>query len=106
MTKAAILRQQLKEYLRGFPDATSEEIAAVREWVKDGNSPYENGDGVCGDNCYPLDFINTMRFWDGMYQEWLEDPEGFTERYLSSNEDNTTTVFGDPNSPDALPFSF
>ena len=77
MTKAAILRQQLREYLRGFSDATSEEIAAVREWVKEGNSPYENGDGVYDDNCHPMDFINTMRFWDGMYQEWLEDPEGF-----------------------------
>lgn len=77
MTKAAILRQQLREYLRGFSDATSEEIAAVRDWVKEGNSPYENGDYVCDEKGHPLDFINTMRFWDGLRQEWLEDPEAF-----------------------------
>ena len=104
MTKAAILRQQLREYLRGFSDATSEEIAAVREWVKEGNSPYENGDGVFGENGWPLDFISTMRFWDDMAKQYQEDPDSFTKRYLSSNTDNTTTVFGDPHKPDDLPF--
>ena len=52
-----------------------------------------------------MDFINTLRFWDGMYQEWLEDPESFTERYLSSNNaaDNTPTDFQEPRD-DNLPF--
>ena len=69
--------REMWAYLKRFPDATAWEISALRDWVKDGNSPYENGDGVCDDNCHPLDFINTIRFWDGMRQEWLEDPEAF-----------------------------
>ena len=75
----------MRKYLRQFPDATAEEIAALRQWVKDGNSPYENGDGIYDDSCHTMDFINTLRFWDSMYQEWLENPECFAERYLSSN---------------------
>ena len=67
----------MRKYLKQFPDATAEEIAALRQWVKDGNSPYENGDGVYDDSCHTMDFINTLRFWDGMYQEWMEAPEGF-----------------------------
>lgn len=104
MTKAAALKQQMKQYLKSFPDATPEEIVELRNWVKAGNSPYENGDGVCGENGWPLDFISTMRFWDDMAQQYQEDPVCFTERYLSSNADNTTTVFGDPHSPNDLPF--
>ena len=71
------VRHEAREFLKRYPDATPDEIAALYEWMRDGNSPYENGDGVCDDNCYPMDFIGTMRFWDSMYQEWLEDPEGF-----------------------------
>ena len=50
-------------------------------------------------------FLNTLRFWDGMYQEWLEDPESFAERYLPSNNaaDNTPTDFQEPRD-DSLPF--
>ena len=81
-------------YLKHFPDATAEEISELRKWVKDGNSPYENGDDVCDDRCHPMDFINTMRFWDGMRQEWLEDTEGFTKRYLSSYENAATDAEG------------
>ena len=64
-------------YLKRFPDATAWEISALRDWVKEGNSPYENGDYVWDEKGHPLDFINTMRFWDGLRQEWLEDPEAF-----------------------------
>ena len=90
--------REMRKYLKQFPDATAEEIAALRQWVKDGNSPDENGDGVYDDSCHTMDFINTLRFWDGMYQEWLEDPESFAERYLSSNyaADNTLNDFQEP----------
>lgn len=79
-------------YLKRFPDATAEEIAALRQWVKDGNSPYENGDGVYDDSCHTMDFINALRFWDNMYQVWLEAPEGFTERRLSFQDENPTDI--------------
>ena len=40
-----------------------------------------------------------------MYQEWLEDPKSFAERYLSSNNaaDNTSTDFQESRD-DNLPF--
>ena len=89
-------------YLKHFPDATAEEIAALRQWVKGGNNPYENGNGVYNDSCRLMDFINALRFWDDMYQEWLEDPEGFTERRLSFQDENPTD-FKKPKD-DSLPF--
>ena len=95
----------MRAYLKQFPDATAEEIAALRRWVRQGNSPYENGDGVCDDSCHTMDFISTMRFWDGMYQEWLDDPEGFAEHYLSTDDttDNGMTDFSDTDA-DTLSF--
>ena len=97
--------REMRKYLKQFPYATPEEIAALRQWVNEGNSPYENGDGVYDDSCHTMDFINTLRFWDDMYRESLEDPEGFAERYLSSNNaaDNTPTDFQEPRD-DNLPF--
>ena len=81
---------EMWEYLNRFPDATAEEIAALRQWVKDGNSPYENGDGVCGEAGYEMDYISAMRFWQDAYQEYLKDPEVFTEHWLSSCDENPT----------------
>ena len=97
--------REMRKYLKQFPDATAEEIAALRQWVKDGNSPYENGDGVYDDSCHTMDFINALRFWDGMYQEWLEDSESFAERYLSSGDEtnNNPTDFEESYGDD-LPF--
>ena len=67
--------REMWAYLKHFPDATAEEIAALRQWVKGGNSPYENGNGVYDDSYHTMDFISALRFWDDMYQEWLEDPK-------------------------------
>ena len=62
----AILVEQLNEYELGFKDMSKEERKLLHEWVKNGNSPYENGDYVCDDNCQPMDFVNTLRFWEDM----------------------------------------
>ncbi len=55
---------ELKEYLKRFPNADPLEIAELNNWVQQGHSPYENGDGLCRDDGSPLDFISAMRFWD------------------------------------------
>ena len=101
--KRRLAHKEMWAYLKSFPDATAEEISTLREWVKDGNSPYENGDNVCDDFCHPMDFINTMRFWNDVYQKWLEDPEGFKEQNLSSNDDSATSDLENPHEED-LPF--
>lgn len=62
----AILIEQLNEYELSFKDMSKEERKILHEWVKNGNSPYENGDYVCDDNCQPMDFVNTLRFWEDM----------------------------------------
>ena len=76
-------------YLKQFPDATAEETTTLRQWMRDGNSPYENGGGVYDDSCHTMDFINDLRFWDDMYQEWMEELEGFTECRLSFQDENS-----------------
>lgn len=80
------VHRDAKEYLKKYPDATPDEILGLYEWMKAGNSPFENGDGVCDDSCHPMDFIATMRFWDKMYQEWQFDPDGFLQRYANPEE--------------------
>ncbi|MCR4998029.1 MAG: hypothetical protein K6A61_12125 [Butyrivibrio sp.] len=73
----AILVEQLNEYEHSFKDMSKEERKLLHEWVKNGNSPYENGDYVCDDNCQPMDFVNTLRFWEDMreYSDSLSEEE-------------------------------
>ena len=66
-----ILSKQLKEYEQSFPDMTHEESHLLHMWVRKVNSPYENGDYVCDDNCKPMDFVSTLRFWGEMQERKL-----------------------------------
>ncbi len=63
-----ILLKQLKEYELSFSDMTHEERHLLHMWVRKGNSPYENGDYVYDDGGYPMDFVNTLRFWADMQE--------------------------------------
>ena len=86
-----ILSKQLKEYEQSFPDMTHEESHLLHMWVRKGNSPYENGDYVCDDNCRPMDFVSTLRFCEEMqeYYNSLSEEEKleFTEDGTLSYED-------------------
>lgn len=68
---------EMRAYLKGFPDATSEERKDLREWVKSGHSPYDNGDYVATESGGPMDFIHARRFLEDEYQEYLKDPDGY-----------------------------
>ena len=61
---SAKAQDEMKEYLKRFPDADPLEIAELKNWVQQGHSPYENGDGLSRDDGSLLDFISAMRFWD------------------------------------------
>lgn len=63
-----ILTAQLKEYELKFKDMTKSERHLLHMWVRKGNSPYENGDYVCDDNCQPMDFVSTLRFWEDIQE--------------------------------------
>ena len=68
---------EMRAYLKDFPDATPEERQELREWVKSGHSPYENGDYIATESGWSMDFIHARRFLEEMYQEYLKDPEGY-----------------------------
>ena len=70
-------QRDMQSYLKRFPDATPDEKAALRSWVRAGNSPYENDSYVVTESGGPMDFISAQRFLEEEYQEYLKDPEGF-----------------------------
>ncbi len=54
------LEQEYKEYIKVTP-MTKKEQRAVREWVKDGNSVYENYAGGWYDGGVPIEFLTVWR---------------------------------------------
>ena len=96
-------QREMQSYLKRFPDATPDEKAALRSWVRAGNSPYENDSYVVTESGEPMDFISAQRFLVEEYQEYLKDPEGFRGRPNS----DVATFSGPSYAPDTgeeLPF--
>lgn len=77
-----LLLEQLKEYEAMTP-MNKEERKALHNWVANGRSPYDNGDYICGDGGFPLDFISALRA-EKELQDWfdgLSEEEKETERH-------------------------
>lgn len=55
-----LLTTQLEEYIKITP-MTKKELRAVREWVKDGHSVYENMSGAFYDGQVPVEFLEEWR---------------------------------------------
>jgi len=55
-----LLTTQLKEYIKTTP-MTKKELRAVREWVKNGHSVYENMSGAFYDGQVPVEFLTEWR---------------------------------------------
>lgn len=55
-----LLETQYKEYIKRTP-MTKKEQRALREWVKDGNSVYENPSGAWSDGQIPVEFLTVYR---------------------------------------------
>ncbi len=72
-------RAEMRQYLRCFPDATQEEIQDLREWVKSGNSPYDNGDYIATESGESMDFINARRFFEELCQNYMVAPNSVSE---------------------------
>lgn len=70
--KKTVTALELKRYLSNYPDATPKEIVSLKEWVKQGKSPYENGCHLSRENGCPMDFIEAERFERDRYQMFLE----------------------------------
>lgn len=56
----AFLEKEYKEYVKKTP-LTPDERKALREWVKDGNSVYENSSNAWYDGQVPVEFIEVYR---------------------------------------------
>jgi len=54
------LEAQYKEYIRNTT-MTNKEQRVLREWVKDGNSVYENASGAWYDGQVPVEFLTVYR---------------------------------------------
>ena len=57
-------KEYLAELLQQYEERTpmnSEERAELRQWVMDGNSPYDNGWNLCDEDGCPLDFVSAIR---------------------------------------------
>lgn len=57
-------KEYLIELLRQYEEKTpmnSEERAELRQWVMEGNSPYDNGWYLCDEDGCPLDYVSAMR---------------------------------------------
>ena len=93
-------RREMRQYLKLFPDATSEEKRDLSRWVRSGHSPYENGDYISTESGGPMDFINARRFLEDKYLEYLKDSGGFRD----SPDDPTEFAFDDSDPDVDLPF--
>ena len=56
-----LLTEQLRQYEKEMR-MNSDERKALHKWVASGRSPYDNGDYICTDGGYPLDFVSALRF--------------------------------------------
>ena len=96
-------QRDMRSYLKRFPEATPEEKEALRNWVRAGNSPYENDSYVATESGGPMDFISARRFLEDEYQEYLKDPEGYR-----GHPDPDRSLSGvpsyDPETGELLPF--
>lgn len=108
------LLEQLKEYEANTP-MNKEERKALHDWVANGRSPYDNGDYICGDNGFPLDFISALRaekelrdWFDSLSEEEKEaERMGYIYQYSPETDDVyfDTTVFPLPDVDECdLPF--
>lgn len=58
--KRKLLEEQYKDYIKHTPMSKKEQ-RAVREWVKDGHSVYENNSGGWYDGGIPVEFLTVWR---------------------------------------------
>ena len=82
----------LKRYLERYPDATPDEIAGLKDWIKQGNSPSFNGYYLSRENGSPMDFIEAERFERDLYQMFLENPSAFANKSVSADSSPDTSL--------------
>lgn len=80
-----ILTEQLKKYEKEMA-MTSDERKELHKWVARGNSPYDNGDYIYGENGWPMDFVSALRFVDEQLKWFASLSKEEQEALLHNNE--------------------
>jgi len=65
-----VLAAQLKQYEKETA-MTSDERRELYIWVASGHSPYDNGDHICNEKGWPMDFVHALRF-EKEQMEWYQ----------------------------------
>ena len=84
--------EDMRTCLAMHPDATPEEKADLKRWVKDGNSPWDNPSYLYDDYGRPMDFIEGSRVQKEMDLEFEQDPVAFLRRWGIAETENMTEV--------------
>lgn len=96
------LEKQYKEYIKVTP-MTAKEQRAVREWVKDGHSVYENASGVWAEGGVPVEFLTVWRDEEYIRRHTKgmtpEDTQKFAMEYYGWSDDTEFLIqYGEPDS--------
>ena len=92
-------RAEMRQYLKKFPDATQEEIQDLRDRVKSGHSPYDNGDYIASESGRLMDFFSARRCLEEKYKEFLKDSEEYSGKPADCDDASDEPIPGD-----GLPF--
>lgn len=85
LEKRDVLLQQLRKYEKEVT-MTIEERRDLYEWVADGESPYDNGYNINGENGWPMDFVSAMRFVSDQ-TDWFMDLSKEEQQKLRGSAD-------------------
>lgn len=107
------LETQYKEYIAVTP-MTKKEQRALREWVKDGHSVYENTCGAWADGMVPVEFLTVYRDEEYIRQHTKgmnsEETRKFALAYYGWDDDESHDDYIpipdiNPSDADELPFN-
>ena len=72
-SRQRVLNAELESILEKY-ECTDDELLALRHWVSEGNSPFDNPDGIYNDAGLSCDFIAASRLLDEAFTD--PDPQG------------------------------
>ena len=72
-SRQRVLNAELESILEKY-ECTDDELLALRHWVSEGNSPFDNPDGIYNDAGLSCDFIAASRLLDEAFAD--SDPQG------------------------------
>ena len=85
------LTEQLRQYEKEMR-MNSDERKALHKWVASGRSPYDNGDYICTDGGYPLDFVSALRFEEEQMEWYQSLSEEEKDELVSKNIEYNTEM--------------